>query len=42
MKEKLKAELTESLHLPKDLMFGAVIVTAPVIRKYMWKITKES
>ncbi|MBQ2801416.1 MAG: YabP/YqfC family sporulation protein [Lachnospiraceae bacterium] len=28
MKEKLKAELTESLHLPKDLMFGAVIVTA--------------
>lgn len=28
MKAKLKAELTESLHLPKDLMFGAVIVTA--------------
>ncbi len=28
MKQKLKAELTESFHLPKDLMFGAVIVTA--------------
>lgn len=28
MKNKLKAELTESFHLPKDLMFGAVIVTA--------------
>ena len=28
MKQKIKAELTESLRLPKDLMFGAVIVTA--------------
>ena len=28
MKNKLKAELTESFHLPKDLMFGADIVTA--------------
>ncbi|MDE6313001.1 MAG: YabP/YqfC family sporulation protein [Lachnospiraceae bacterium] len=28
MKGKLKEELTESLRLPKDLMFGAVIVTA--------------
>lgn len=28
MKHKLKAGLTESLDLPKDLMFGAVIVTA--------------
>ena len=28
MKNKLKAELTESFHLPKDLMFGSVIVTA--------------
>ena len=28
MKNKLKAELTESFHLPKDLMCGSVIVTA--------------
>lgn len=28
MKHKLKEEFTESLHLPKDLMFGSVIVTA--------------
>lgn len=28
MKHRIKAELTESFQLPKDLMFGAVIVTA--------------
>lgn len=28
MKGKFKEGFTESLHLPKDLMFGAVIVTA--------------